>query len=313
MNFQQLRYVRETVRQDMNLTTAAAVLFTSQPGISKQILELEAELGVDIFVRRGKRFTGLTEPGAAALKVIERLLTEAENLKRVSDEYASETRGNLTIATTHTQARYALPSVVGAFKKKFPDVHLALVQGTPPQIAEMLAKGEADIGIATETLDLHADLIAMKAYEWDHAVVVPVKHPLAGVKKLSLEELARHPIVTYDTAFTGRTRIDKAFAAAGLKPDIVFTAIDSDVIKTYVSLGMGVGIIAAMAFDAARDGAVGKKGGLVALPVGHLFGKNVTKVAVRKNAFLRGYAFSFIEAFAPALTRDAIETAIETK
>ena len=313
MNFQQLRYVRETVRQDMNLTTAAAVLFTSQPGISKQILELESELGIDIFVRRGKRLTGLTEPGAAALKVIERLLTEAENLKRVSDEYASETRGNLTIATTHTQARYALPSVVGAFKKKFPDVHLALVQGTPPQIAEMLAKGDADIGIATETLDLHADLVAMKAYEWDHAAVVPAKHPLAAVKKLSLEELAAHPIVTYDPAFTGRTRIDKAFATAGLKPDIVFTAIDSDVIKTYVTLGMGVGIIAAMAFDAARDGAGGKKGGLVALPVGHLFGKNVTKVAVRKNAFLRGYAFSFIEAFAPALNREAIEGAMEAK
>ena len=309
MNFQQLRYARETVRQGMNLTAAANALFTSQPGVSKQILELESELGVDIFVRHGKRFTGLTQPGEAVLKVIERLLIEADNLRRAADEFSSETRGSLTIATTHTQARYALPRVVSAFKKRYPEVHLALVQATPPQIADMLAQGTADLGIATETLAAHADLVALRAYEWEHAVVTPRNHPLAKLKSLTLPALAKYPIVTYDAAFTGRSHINKAFAQAALTPDIVLTAIDSDVIKTYASLGLGVGIIAAMAFDPVRDGAPGT-GDLVALPAGHLFGQNITRVAVRKNTLLRGFTYTFIEMFVPTLTRAVVEKAV---
>jgi LysR family transcriptional regulator, cys regulon transcriptional activator len=310
MNFQQLRYVRETVRNGLNLTLAAAAVHSSQPGVSKQIRELESELGVDIFVRRGKRFVGLTEPGRAAVDIIERILSEAHNLRTIGAEFAGEESGALKIATTHTQARYALPPVVNTFKKRYPQVHLALVQGTPPQIAEWVRRGDVDIGIATETLAQSPELATLPAYEWRHAVVVPKKHALvaqrggrAAATAITLEALAKFPIVTYDPAFTGRGHIDAAFAARDLKPDIVMTAIDSDVIKTYVTLGLGIGIIAAMAFDEKRDS------NLVALDAGHLFGTNVTRVAVRKGAFLRGYAYAFIEAFAPALTREKQEAA----
>jgi LysR family transcriptional regulator, cys regulon transcriptional activator len=307
MNFQQLRYVRETVRQGLNLTEAARRLHTSQPGVSKQIRELETELGVEIFVRYGKRIIAVTEPGKAVVEVIDQLLQEAENLKQVGREFKDQTSGTLTIATTHTQARYSLPKVVSAFKRRFPKVHLTIKQGNPPQLAEMVVAREADMAIATEALDSYPKLLALPGYEWSHCVVVPAKHPLAKRERLSLEELAPYPLVTYDPAFAGRTHIDEAFRAQGLAPDIVLSAVDSDVIKTYVELGLGVGIIAAMAFDEKRDRA------LRALDAGHLFGTMTTRVAVRRGAALRGFAYTFIELFSPRLTRRLVETALAGK
>jgi LysR family cys regulon transcriptional activator len=303
MNFQQLRYVRETVRRNLNLTEAAHALFTSQPGVSKQIKELEEELGVDIFERRGRRFIGLTEPGKAVLKIVERLLEEADNLKRVGAEYADRDSGSLTIATTHTQARYALPPVVAEFRRRYPKVKLAIQQGKPQQIVEMLERGDADIGIATEALDDSPALLALPGYEWWHTVVVPAGHPLVAEQRLSLEALARWPIVTYSAEFTGRSHIDEAFAARGLAFEVVLTGIDSDVIKTYVELGLGVGIIAEMAFDPDRDQS------LRVLDARHLFRVNTTRVAIRRGALLRGFAYDFIELFAPRLTRKGIERA----
>ena len=304
MNFQQLRYVRETVRRGLNLTEAARRLHTSQPGVSKQIRELESELGVEIFVRHGKRIVAVTEPGKAVVDVIDRLLQDVENLKQVGTEFKDRTSGTLTIATTHTQARYSLPRVVGSFKRKYPRVHLTIKQGSPPQLAEMVIAREADIAIATEALDGHPKLLALPGYEWSHCVVVPAQHPLAKGDPPTLESIARYPIVTYDTAFAGRSHIDEAFRAEGLAPDIVLSAVDSDVIKTYVELGLGIGIIAARAFDPKRDRA------LRALEAKHLFGTMTTRVALRRGAALRGYAFTFIELFSPRLTRRLIETAL---
>lgn len=315
MNFQQLRAVRETVRQGLNLTEAAKRLFTSQPGVSKQIRELEEELGVPIFVRRGKRLTGMTDPGAAIVKVIERVLEEADNLKAVAQEFGAQDSGAITIAATHTQARYALPPVVTDFKKRFPAVRLNLQQGNPSQVAEMVLSGVADVGIATEVLDGYPGLLPMPAYVWSHCIVVPAGHPLAAHApsdakdaarrpQLSLETLAGHPIVTYDVAFTGRTHIDEAFRARGLEPDVVIAAIDADVIKTYVQLGLGVGIIASMAFDPERDA------GLVAIDAAHLFRSNMTRVAIRRGAFIRSFTYDFIELFAPPLTRKVVEQAL---
>ena len=304
MNFQQLRYVRETVRRGLNLTEAANALHTSQPGVSKQIRELEREFGFDIFRRHGKRITALTEPGKAVLAIIERVLQEAENLKRAARDFSDQDTGGLTIATTHTQARYALPRVVGEFKRRYPKVHLALQQGNPLQLAQMVQAGAADIAIATEALDDFPGLLALPAYTWSHCVVVPPKHPLLKSGTLTLETLSKHPIVTYDTAFAGRTHIDAAFAARGLSVDVVLSAIDADVIKTYVELGLGVGIIAAMAFDAKRDRQ------LRAIDCAHLFHSNTTRVAVKRGSLLRGYAYEFIELFAPALNRTRIERAL---
>jgi len=303
MNLQQLRYVRETVRQGLNLTEAARVLFTSQPGVSKQIRELEEELGVDIFVRRGKRLVDLTEPGRAVVAVIERLLAEAENLKRVGQEFADQDAGGLTIATTHTQARYALPGVVSEFRSRYPKVRLSLAQGSPTQIAEMVMRGEADLAIATESLDQYPELLTLPGYSWHHCVVVPLKHPLLKLNGLTLEALAKYPLITYSPAFTGRSHIDQAFAAKGLKMDVVLTAIDADVIKTYVELGLGVGIIAAMAYDEKRDR------GLKAIDAGVLFRASVTRLAVRRSAYLRRYIYAFIELFSPPLTQPMIERA----
>jgi len=304
MNFQQLRYVRETVRRGLNLTEAANALHTSQPGVSKQIRELENELGFDIFVRYGKRITGLTEPGRAVLVVIERVLQEAENLKRAAHDFSDQDAGELTIATTHTQARYALPRVVGEFKRRYPKVHLTLQQGNPLQLAQMVQAGTADIAIATETLDDFPGLLALPGYTWSHCVVVPAKHPLLKLGTLTLEALAKYPIITYDAAFTGRTSIDAAFAARGLVVDVVLSAIDADVIKTYVELGLGIGIIAAMAFDAKRDQL------LRAIDCAQLFKTNTTRVAIKRGTLLRGYAYEFIELFAPALNRKLIERAL---
>jgi len=307
MNFQQLRYVREAVRQGLNLTEAANVLFTSQPGISKQIRELEDELGVDIFIRRGKRLVDLTEPGRTVVQVIERLLAEADNLRQVGKEFADRDSGSLTIATTHTQARYALPGVVQKFRQSYPKVRLSLQQGSPTQIAEMVSAGQADVAIATEALDHYPDLLALPSYTWHHCVITPHGHPLTKSKHLTLEELAGYPLITYSPEFTGRSHLDQAFAAKGLKMDVVLTAIDADVIKTYTELGLGIGIIAAMAYDKKRDAK------LHAMDAGHLFHNNTTRVAIKRQAFLRRYTYAFIEMFAPHLTREIVDRARQAK
>ncbi|WP_420226254.1 CysB family HTH-type transcriptional regulator [Pigmentiphaga litoralis] len=300
MNFQQLRSVREALRRDFNLTEVANTLFTSQPGVSRQIRELEDELGITLFDRAGKRLTGLTEPGKEVIKIIERLLIEQENLKRAAQEFSSRDLGRLTLATTHTQARYALPVVVQAFRQRFPHVRLNLQQGSPTHIAEWVAAGEADIGIATESLATDTRLRSFAGYRWSHVVVVPHGHPLANVARLTLDELTDHPLITYDTGLTGRSRIDEAFAHADLTPDIVLTAMDADVIKTYVAAGLGVGIIASVAYDPEED----RK--LVAVSAEHLFASNMTRVAIRKGAYLRNFALSFIEMFAPHLSRQSL-------
>jgi DNA-binding transcriptional LysR family regulator len=304
MNLQQLRYVRETIRAGLSLTTAAERLHTSQPGISRQIRQLEDELGVDLFVRRGKRVTALTDAGRTLAHIVERVLEETDNLRRAAAEFHDQESGALTIAVTHTQARYALPGVVAEFKRRYPRVHLSLLQGNPPQIAEMTLAGTADVGIATEALANYPRLLALPGYTWQHALIVPAGHPLSAEPRVSLEALARYPLITYDPAFAGRTHIDEAFAARGLKPDIVLAAIDSDVIKTYVELGLGVGIIAAMAFDARRDA------DLRMLDASHLFRTNTTRIALLRGRRLRQFTYAFIELFAPSLSRALVEKAM---
>ncbi len=304
MNLHQLRFVREAVRQNYNLTDAAKALFTSQPGVSKAIIELEEELGVDIFTRHGKRIRGLTEPGRLVLESVELIMQEIESLKRIGKEYAAHDSGSFTIATTHTQARYMLPKVVQAFMVKFPKVRLSLLQGNPKQIADMVKSGQADLAIATEAIAAIDGLVTLPCYQWEHVVVVPPDHDLLRSKAVSLEEIASYPLITYDAAFAGRSKIDHAFSLRELKPDVLLEAIDADVIKTYVELGMGVGIIAGMAFDAERDR------NLRTIPVGHLFGMNVSRVAVKQGAYLRSYIYTFIELLAPSLTRKMVEAAM---
>lgn len=301
MNLHQLRFVREAVRQNFNLTEAAKALFTSQPGVSKAIIELEEELGIDIFTRHGKRIRGLTEPGRAVLKAVELIMQEIDGLKRIGKEFAAHDSGSLTIATTHTQARYSLPKVVHAFTQKFPKVRLSLLQGNPKQVAEMVLRDQADIAIATESIAEVDGLITIPCYQWEHVVVVPQEHPLLKSKSVTLEEIAAYPLITYDNAFTGRAKIDHAFTVRNLKPDVLLEAIDADVIKTYVELGLGVGIIAGMAFDGERDK------NLRAMPVGHLFGTNVSRVALKQGAYLRSYVYTFIELMTPTLNRKMIE------
>ncbi|HEX9174383.1 MAG TPA: CysB family HTH-type transcriptional regulator [Telluria sp.] len=305
MNFQQLRSVREATRRAFNLTDVANALLTSQPGVSRQIRELEDELGLVIFERNGKRLTGLTGPGRAVLPIIERLLVEADNLTQAGHEYAAQDSGTLTVAVTHTQARYALPQVVQSFRAAFPQVRVALQQSTPEHIAEWVLSGRADIGIATEGLAEFPGLVSFPCYRWSHVLVAPEGHPILSLPQVRLEHLAEHPLITYDVGFTGRGHIDAAFAAAGVTPDIVLTAMDSDVIKQYVSLGMGVGIVASMAFDHGRDR------GLRAVEASHLFAPNVTRLAVRRGSYLRAYAYHFIERFAPNCTRSEIDQALQ--
>ena len=305
MNLHQFRFVREAVRQNYNLTEAAKALFTSQPGVSKAIIELEEELGVDIFTRHGKRIRGLTEPGRAVLRSVELIMQEVDGLKRIGKEFAAHDSGSFTIATTHTQARYSLPKVVQAFTQKYPKVRLSLLQGNPKQITEMVRNDQADIAIATEALASGEGLVSLPCYQWEHVVVVPPDHPLLQSKSLTLEEIAANPLITYDSAFSGRSKIDHAFSLRQLKPDVVLEAIDADVIKTYVELGMGVGIIAGIAFDAERDR------GLRAIPAGHLFGTNVSRVALKQGAYLRGYVYTFIELLAPTLNRKLIAQVME--
>jgi DNA-binding transcriptional LysR family regulator len=292
------------VRRGLNLTEAANALYTSQPGVSKQIRELESELGFQIFVRHGKRIASLTEPGRAVLGIIERVLQETENLKRAASDFRDRDAGPLTLATTHTQARYSLPRVVSEFKRRYPKVHLTMQQGRPPQLAEMVLAGAADIAIATESLDHYPGLLALPGYTWSHCAVVPPTHAVLKNGPPTLEALARYPIVTYDPGFAGRSNIDAAFAERGIAVDVVLAAIDADVIKTYVELGLGVGIIPSMAYDPRRDPH------LRAIDCSHLFRSNTTRVAVKRGSLLRGYAYAFIELFAPALTREHVERAL---
>lgn len=305
MKLQQLRYIVEIQRQGLNVSEAAEVLYTSQPGISKQVKMLEDELGVSIFERSGKRFTGVTEPGKVVLDIAQRILREAENLKRASSEYAGGDTGRLVLAATHTQARYALPVVVRDFVARHPNVKLEMHQGSPTQIAEWVVAGEADIGIATEALDQYAQLISMPVRQWTHCVIAPQGHPILDLPTLSLNELAKWPLITYDTAFTGRSRINRAFERVGVQPNIALTALDADVIKTYVSLGLGLGIISALAFDAERDV------GLVAMDAAHLFESNTTRIALRRGSYLRRYDYDLISLFAPHLTRRVVDMTLQ--
>jgi len=305
VNFQQLRIIRETVRQEFNLTEVANALYTSQPGVSKHIKDLEDELGIEIFVRRGKRLLGLTEPGKELTGVVERILLDAQNLRRIADQFANRETGHFVVATTHTQARYALPKVIKWFKTDYPKVHLVLHQGSPKEIAEMLVSGEADVGIATEGLALAPGLVAFPCYSWQHAVVVPHGHPLLELETLTIEALGDYPIVTYHEGFTGRKHIDETFANAGIVPDIVLSAIDADVIKTYVSEGLGVGIVASMAYDPEKDR------DLARISAADLFPPNVTRLAVRKGAYLRAYAHAFIEKVSPELSEELVKQAIK--
>jgi LysR family cys regulon transcriptional activator len=304
VNFQQLRSIRETARCGYNLTEVANVLFTSQPGVSRQIRELEEELGVDIFERNGKRLTGLTDPGHGILKIINRLLLEAENLQYASEEYAGQQVGTLTIAATHTQARYMLPKAVQTFRSAFPKVRIALQQSSPEHIAEWVLSGKADIGIATEGLSQFEDLASFACYRWHHAIVVPDAHPLLQKAPVTLADLAQYPLITYDLGFTGRGHIDDAFRKANVTTDIVLTAMDSDVIQQYVALGLGVGIVASMAVQP------NSLQGLRVLDASHLFAQNVTRLAVRRGAYLRGYTIDFMLQLAPDLTRSDIEQAV---
>ncbi len=305
MNFQQLRSVREAARCGFNLTEVAATLHTSQPGVSRQIRELEEELGVEIFARAGKRLTGLTPPGETLLPIVERLLLEADNLKRAGHDYRASQEGRLAVAATHSQARYALPQVVRDFRALFPQVTLHLHQGSPRQVAEMLLNGEADIGVATEALAGYDGLVTLPCYRWSHSIVVLPGHPLLeGEAPVTLQQLAQYPIITYEQGYTGRAHIDEAFAREGLAPDVVLTAMDADVIKTYVELGMGVGIVASIAVDPDRDLS------LCSLDARHLFEVNLTRLALRRGSWLRGYTYQFIESFVHTLTRDAVEEAM---
>ncbi|MGK2900675.1 MAG: CysB family HTH-type transcriptional regulator [Burkholderiaceae bacterium] len=301
MNLHQFRFVQEAARRDLNLTETAKALFTSQPGISKAILELEAELGVDIFARHGKRLRRITEPGQQVLKSIEVIMREVGNLKRIGEEFSMQDAGTLSIATTHSQARYFLPAPVAQLRKRFPKVNISLHQGSPEQVARMVRDEVADLGLATESLADADDLLSLPCYEWRHVVVMPAGHPLAQVERISLEDLAMLPLVSYHPSFSGRTRVDQAFATRNLKPNIVLEAIDADVIKTYVRIGLGVGIVAEIAV---RDDPPG--GDLVSRPVGHLFGNNVTRIAFKRGAYLRNFVYAFAEMLSDRLSRKLV-------
>ncbi|MGH1371539.1 MAG: HTH-type transcriptional regulator CysB [Cellvibrionaceae bacterium] len=303
MKLQQLRYIWEVAHHDLNVSATAQSLYTSQPGISKQIRLLEDELGVEVFSRSGKHLTRITPAGEAILKTAGEILRKVESIKQVAQEFSNEKKGSLSLATTHTQARYALPNIIETFIDRYPDVSLHMHQGTPMQISEMAADGTVDFAVATEALELFSDLIMMPCYRWNRCVVVPKNHPLCQVSQLSLEDVAKHPLVTYVFGFTGRSKLDEAFIEKGLAPKVVFTAADADVIKTYVRLGLGVGIIAKMAYNEELDS------DLVALDASHLFQPSTTKIGFRRGTFLRGYMYEFIELFAPHLTKEVVTEA----
>ncbi|MDF0604471.1 HTH-type transcriptional regulator CysB [Neisseriaceae bacterium TC5R-5] len=305
MKLQQLRYLVEVAKQGLNVSEAAEKLHTSQPGISKQIRLLEDELGIQVFIRNGKRVVSISEPGKEVLRISERILHEAQNLKRVGEEFSRESEGSLAIATTHTQARYALPKTITEFVRRYPKVKLSIKQGSPTQICEMVITGEADLAIATEGIELYKELAMLPCYDWNRSIIMQQGHELQSLGRLlTLEDIARFPIVTYDFAFAGRSKINRAFANNKLNPNVVLTAIDTDVIKTYVTLGLGVGIIASMAFEPEQDSK------LHAIDASHLFESSTTKVGIRKDAYLRGFAYNFIELFAPHLNRQKIESSL---
>jgi LysR family cys regulon transcriptional activator len=308
MNLQQFRFVQEAVRRNLNLTETAKALFTSQPGISKAILELEEELGVEIFARHGKRLKRVTEPGVQVLKSVDIILREVANLKRIGEQFSKQDAGTLSIATTHTQARYFLPEHVAQLRKRYPKVQVQLHQGMPEQVARMLLDDVAEIGLATEALSGYDELVTLPCYEWQHVMVVPAAHPLASVERPTLEQLAAQPLVLYHATVTGRSRIDQAFARARLKPQVALEAIDSDVIKTYVRLGLGVGIVTELAV---RDDPLAAAGGELAWrPLGHLFGANVTRVAFKRGAYLRHFVHAFAELLSPHLNAALIDKAM---
>jgi LysR family cys regulon transcriptional activator len=304
MKLQQLRCLTEVARRGLNVSEAAEALHTSQPGVSKQIRALEDELGIEVFVRHGKRLVAVTEPGRAVVAIAERILAEARNLRRAGEEFANDQLGTLTIAATHTQARYLLPKAVAAFKRRYPKVELLIHQGNPTQICDQVLAGEADMAIATEMISLYPELVSLPVHQWNRCVVVPPKHPLLKESPLTLEKLAEYPIVTYDFAFANRSLVQKAFESRGLKPHVVLSAQDSDVIKTYVELGLGVGILAKMAFDPRRDIT------LRAMDASHLFESSTTRLGIKRGAYLRRYAYDFIEMFAPHLARATVERAV---
>ena len=305
MNLHQFRFVQEAVRRDLNLTEVAKSLHTSQPGVSKAIIELEEELGIEIFGRHGKRLKRVTEPGLAVLKSIEVILREVGNLKRIGEHYSDQDSGTLSIATTHTQARYVLPVPVAKLREAYPNVNISLHQGAPAQVAQMVIDEVAEIGIATESLSEYPELITLPCYEWEHMLVIPKSHPIAGKVRITLEDLAAEPIITYHPSFTGRTRIDKAFAAKNLSPRIALEAIDSDVIKTYVRLGLGVGIVAEMAVKDGLDE------DLVARPASQLFGKNVARIAFKRSAYIRHFVYDFAALLSDRLDRNLIMKALD--
>ncbi|MBS0513481.1 MAG: CysB family HTH-type transcriptional regulator [Proteobacteria bacterium] len=303
MNLQQLRYIHEVARRGLNVSDAADALFTSQPGVSKQIRLLEAELGVEIFARHGKRLVAITEPGGAVLAIAERMLRDMDNLFQVGAEFSNESAGTLSIATTHTQARYVLPAVVRDFMQRYPRVRLELHQGNPRQVCDMVLGGTADLAIATEAIADDPELVTLPCYQWNRCIVATPRHPILREQPLTLEAIARYPLITYDDAFTGRGQINKAFLGRGLKPNVVLTAIDSDVIKKYVEMDLGIGILARMAYSAEED----RKLGMV--EASHLFESSMTRIGIRRNAWLRGFVYAFIELFVPSLTRHVVEAA----
>jgi LysR family cys regulon transcriptional activator len=305
MNLHQFRFVQEAVRRNLNLTEVAKSLHTSQPGVSKAIIELEEELGIEIFSRHGKRLKRVTEPGQHVLRSIEVILREVGNLKRIGEQFSAEDSGTLSIATTHTQARYVLPVPVAKLREAYPNVNISLHQGAPAQVAQMVMDEVAEIGIATESLSEYPELVTLPCYEWEHMLVIPKSHPLAGKMRITLEDLAAEPIITYHPSFTGRTRIDKAFAAKNLTPRIALEAIDSDVIKTYVRLGLGVGIVAEMAVKDGLDD------DLVARPASQLFGKNVARIAFKRSAYIRHFVYDFAALLSDRLDRNLIMKALD--
>lgn len=303
MKLQQLRYIWEVAHHDLNVSVTAQSLFTSQPGISKQIRLMEAELGVEIFARNGKHLTHITPVGETIIEQAGEILRRVDSIKQAADEFRDERRGSLSVATTHTQARYALPAVIDRFIERYPDVSLHMHQGSPLQIAELAADGEVDFAIATEGLEHFSDLVMLPCYRWNRSIVVPREHPLTEKEFVTLSDVAAHPIVTYVFGFTGRSKLDDAFRREGLEPRVVFTATDADVIKTYVRLGLGIGIIADMAYDSLQDS------DLIALDASHLFAPSTTMIGCRRGSFLRGYMYDFVELFAPHLTRDLVDAA----
>ena len=305
MNLQQLRYAAEIARRGLNVSEAAIALHTSQPGVSRQVRALEEELGVELFQRQGKRLVAVTDAGKEILAGIDRVLSEIAGLKAIGEEFAHEGRGHLTVAVTHTQARYALPKVVTAFKRQFPEVRLKLLQGSPHQLAKLVIGGEADLAIATEALAGYPELVSIPGYQWHHVVVVPVGHALAKVRPLTLEAVAKYPVVTYDPSFTGRSAIDRSFEQRGLAPEIALTALDSDVIKSYVALGLGVGIVSSMAVARAKEE------GLEALDAAHLFPTQVTRLAFKRGAYLRGFTVEFVRLFSPHTSPEGLKRLAE--